>query len=270
MAVRNEADAVRKKELKGRLPVFTPSGLFRGNGASTLIRPTGLICIDIDGKDNRHVEDYGNLKQRLGKLPYVAFCGISVGGEGYYALIPIAQPDKFLRHFRSLQAEFSAMGITIDPACCDVSRKRFVSFDPEPYINQEAETYEGLADELVAFAPTLTAYGCADSTDGSVLLNEVRKYIHIIEKKEIDITVGWWAWFGIGCALHHTFGESGREMFHAVSQFHHLYNYPETDKLFNSIAKGRIDSGKPITIATFFRYARFYKVDVMVDFWDEE
>ena len=117
LAVRTESDARKKKELKTRLPAFTPSGLFRGGAANTLLKLTGLICIDIDRKDNLQVEGYDRLKDQLGRLPYVAFCGRSAGGEGYYAIVPIAQPNKLLLHFRSLQTEFSAMGITkIRPA----------------------------------------------------------------------------------------------------------------------------------------------------------
>lgn len=164
--------------MKTRLPAFTPSGLFRGGAANTLLKLTGLICIDIDRKDNLQVEGYDRLKDQLGRLPYVAFCGRSAGGEGYYAIVPIAQPNKLLLHFRSLQTEFSAMGITIDPSCCDVSRKRFVSYDPEPYINQEAEIYEGLADGDITGNATLSG---TDSEDEP--LKEVLKYIQIIEQK---------------------------------------------------------------------------------------
>ena len=106
LAVRTESDARKKKELKTRLPAFTPSGLFRGGAANTLLKPTGLICIDIDRKDNLQVEGYDRLKDQLGRLPYVAFCGRSAGGEGYYVIVPIAQPKKLLLHFRSLQTQF--------------------------------------------------------------------------------------------------------------------------------------------------------------------
>lgn len=69
LAVRTESDARKKKELKTRLPAFTPSGLFRGGAANTLLKPTGLICIDIDRKDNLQVEGYDRLKDQLGRLP---------------------------------------------------------------------------------------------------------------------------------------------------------------------------------------------------------
>lgn len=263
LAVRAETDAKRKKELKTRLPAFTPSGLFRGGGADTLLKPSGLICMDIDRKDNLQVEGYGNLKNRLGKLPYVAFCGRSAGGEGYYAIVPIAYPDKLLLHFRSLQAEFSAMGITIDPVCCDVSRKRFVSYDPEPYINPEAEPYEGLADgAAIIGVATISGTDCEDKE-----LKEVLKYIQIIEQKKVDITAGYANWLRIGYALHNAFGESGRKLFHRVSCFHPRYSYAETDRLFSGLSKG--NCANPVTIRTFFHYARRYGLEAVADFWEE-
>ena len=227
-----------------------------------MLKPTGLICIDIDRKDNLQVEGYDRLKDQLGRLPYVAFCGRSAGGEGYYAIVPIAQPNKLLLHFRSLQTEFSAMGITIDPSCCDVSRKRFVSYDPEPYINQEAEIYEGLADGDITGNATLSG---TDSEDEP--LKEVLKYIQIIEQKKVDITAGYANWLRIGYALHNAFGDFGRELFHRVSNFHPRYSYVETDRLFSGLSKG--NCANQVTIRTFFYYTRRYGLETVADFWEE-
>lgn len=260
--IREESNPKKKKELKTQLPVFTPCGRFKGLSADSLIKLTGFICLDIDKKDNLNVKDYNNLKEELSKLPYIAFCAHSVSGEGYYAIIPLAYPDKFLYHFRCLQQDFAKMGITIDPACSDISRKRFVSYDSEPYINQGAETYKGLTDELSL--PTTTTISQSDTVDDSALFEEVSKYLHIIEEKRIDITTGWPNWFRIGCALFNAFGESAREMFHSVSQFYPDYNYNETDRLFSNITKS--SSNKPVTIKTFFRYARQYGVNAVIDF----
>lgn len=262
MRVRAEKNPKKKKELKAQLPVFTPCGLFRGLEADSLRNLTGFICIDIDKKDNLNVENYSNLKEEFSKLPYIAFCAHSVSGEGYYAIIPLAYPDKFLYHFRCLQQDFAKMDITIDPACSDISRKRFVSYDSEPYINQGTETYKGLADELSL--PTTTTISRSDTVNDSALFEEVSKYLHVIEEKRIDITTGRENWFRIGCALFNAFGESAREMFHSVSQFYPDYNYNETDRLFSNITKS--SSNKPVTIKTFFRYARQYGVNAVVDF----
>ena len=265
MAVREELDTKRKKELKIRLPTFTPSGLFQKAGADSLIEHTGLICIDIDRKDNLNVECYDSLKERLGKLPYVAFCGRSVSGEGYYAIIPIAYPDKFLRHFRCLQQDFDIMGIIIDPACCDVSRKRFVSYDPNPHINHNAKIYEGLIEEPpIVDRHTINYSSPSYSTD---LSKDVYNYIRIIEQKEVDITKGYSNWIRIGYALFNTFGESARALFHTVSRFHPGYHFLKTDKLFSSFAKG--SSSNPATIHSFFHFARQYGLDKFIDFWDD-
>lgn len=126
--IRCQTDAEKKRVLKNELPTFTPSGLFSAGDAASLIRASGMICIDIDKKDNLNVEGYDRLKNRIAKLPYVAYCGLSVSGEGYFCIIPISDPNKFLLHFFSLQKVFTGMGITIDQACKDICRKRFVSF----------------------------------------------------------------------------------------------------------------------------------------------
>lgn len=133
-ATKDEKDIVKKE-----MPCITPSGLFSKRGKDYLIKHSGLIAIDIDGKDNTHVSNFSDLKNVLCKLPQIAYCGLSVSGQGYWALIPIAYPDKHEKHYQFLEKFFADKGLIIDPACKDVGRLRFYSYDPDAYFNHNAK-----------------------------------------------------------------------------------------------------------------------------------
>lgn len=146
-AVRKERDEDKRKALKLKLPSFTPSGVFETGKDSSLVCHTGLICIDIDKKANNDVENFDQLKALIAEVPYVAFCAHSVGGEGFYCIIPLKYPDSHREHFRSLQMDFARCGIVIDKSCINVGRDRFVSYDPEYYYNPNAMVYDRFVSE---------------------------------------------------------------------------------------------------------------------------
>ena len=97
-------------------------------------------------KDNPDIHDWEALKRDLASLPFVAYAGISVSGLGVFALIPILDPTKHKEHFDSLDRRFADYGLKLDRAPQNISSKRFVSYDPAPVWNTEAEVYEQLVE----------------------------------------------------------------------------------------------------------------------------
>ena len=270
-AVRNAKDLATKGNLKNALPSYTPSGTFGSWGYALLLKPTGLICVDIDKKENLQVEDFADLKDRLSKVPYIAYCGLSCGGEGYFCIIPIADHYLFRHHFHSLQMDFAAMGITIDEKCSDVGRKRFVSYDPDPWINHQPTIYEGLV-EVPRWCSNKSPVSGVTFDNADVAL--VDRYIDLIVEKKLDITYLYHNWLRIAYAFANTFGEAGRERFHKVSQFYdysrcdggNKYNPKETDELYDSALRG--NSPNPVTIKTFFFYARERGLDAEISLFE--
>lgn len=55
--IRNSEDKEIRNLLKARLPAITPSGLFTVRKKEGLIAHSGLICLDIDAKENPSIED---------------------------------------------------------------------------------------------------------------------------------------------------------------------------------------------------------------------
>lgn len=252
--IRNETDITKRRELKNALPNYTPSGLYNDSVKEKNLREsTGLICIDIDKKDNCNIQNFSQMKEEISIIPYIIYCGLSVGGEGYFCLIKIARPDKFKEHFKSIQQDFSRCGITIDNKCNNRNRVRFISYDSDPYINYEAHIYNHIIEEgkkqvsnkkLYSYNELYSAY-------------EVGLIISYINTRKIDITEGYECWFDIACALANTFGENGRGIFHEVSQYNVSYDPDKADEEFNKTLKYGYEK---ITIATFFHYAKLANI----------
>ncbi len=145
-------------KLKTQLPAGVVSGKVQnGMREQDIVERNDVACIDIDGQDNPALYDWEAVKQAVSKLPYVAYAGLSVSGLGIFALIPVADGMKHKEHFKALESDFAnttftitqnkdmeptvIRGIKLDPAPSNIASKRFVSYDPSPYINSCAEVY---------------------------------------------------------------------------------------------------------------------------------
>ena len=261
-AVRNEQDVDKRKALKKSLPSFTPSGVFATRRDDSLISHSGLICIDIDKKENGHIENFDKMKKLIAKVPFVSFCAHSVGGEGFYCIISIKYPDQHRLHFKSLQMDFARCGVTIDKSCINVGRIRFVSHDSEYYYNSDAVVYDMYVENAIS-RPQAARPIFKSSHVTPIMVDEL---ISIIEEKEIDITerLEYHEWFAIGCSLANYFGEAGREKFHTVNQFHPRYSPSETDKKFNDALSKKYN----YNIETFLYHAHKAGVTALADFLD--
>lgn len=128
-------DKDAKSELKKELPLFTASGTFSARKLAGLKEHSGVIAIDIDD-----IEDPKEAKSWLAADRFSWFTCLSVGGKGLVVFVKI-QTNKHLEAFQFLQEYYQAnYGLTIDKACKDIPRARFITYDPEAHLNEEAET----------------------------------------------------------------------------------------------------------------------------------
>ena len=84
-------------------------------------------------------------------------------------------------------------------------------------------------------------------------LEEVEQIIQGIETNKVDVTSAYSDWVNIGFAFADEFGETGRNLFHRVSQFHPEYSTQECDKQFDNCMKAR---GQGVSLKTFFYHAK--------------
>jgi len=134
--------AMTKEEkviLKNTLQCFTPAALLKTKkrGQVEEIGRTGLMQIDFDYAS---IQDYEieELKQAVFDLPFVAFCGLSCSGNGFYALAEIAEPDKLTEYAEHCFDVFIRYGIQPDTTKGrNIHDLRFVSYDSRMLIREE-------------------------------------------------------------------------------------------------------------------------------------
>lgn len=233
LAPQVEACKIKCESMKKDLPCATISGLFSPTRSKeNLVHHSGFICLDIDDHVNVRnsmgevvvkEQPLDNLLDVLSDLPWVLYAAHSAGGRGYFVLIPIGQVDDQHTHewyFECLEQEFLQYGFIIDPACSDVSRLRFLSYDEHPYRNPRALTYMGRANfigraerERIAEEERLRHeredhYARLNSNNPDRDLHVTERLVSEIEQRAFDITGSYDQCIKIGRSLY-SLGPSG-------------------------------------------------------------
>jgi hypothetical protein len=135
-------------EAKKQLPCFTASGTFATRKDADLLTHSGLIAFDIDTQANVGI-DLTTVRPRIEADPYTYACFTSVSGLNQVALVPIPT-DEHRGSFRALAAYYQqAYGVAVDQICSNVSQLRFVSYDPNLYLNEQATTFRETLTESI-------------------------------------------------------------------------------------------------------------------------
>ena len=231
------------------------------NEADSLIRPSNLICIDIDGKDNPSISDMEKFKKRLAELPYVMYCGLSASGKGAFCIIPYDDFGKHKLYFNALQREFKEMEIIIDSSCSDICRLRFYSYDEHPYVNWDAEVYTHTMEKTniahlkskevfskrssdiqisnenpraISIEEALLQPSNLDFASATPLskTEEAERLLNLVIERQIDITPIFNDWIKIGLVIKNLFGDKGLDLFLKVSSFYPKYNQEEAESKY--------------------------------------
>ena len=125
-------------QLKMCLPVVTLSGTFLTRNDDQCASHSGLIQVDVDGKDNPDLS-YGEMFSIVTGCPHVAVAFKSPGGDGVkgVGLCP-ANPATHKGSHEAFKEYFSARGIEIDDKTKNLSRACFLSHDPDLVVNDKA------------------------------------------------------------------------------------------------------------------------------------
>lgn len=257
------------KRQKMSMPLATMGGIFKNGGLKEdMISASKILTIDLDntkptdyhkyeGKEipNIHVKDWHLLKWQLARLPFVAYAGLSIGGYGLFLLIPIEDESLYLDYWKCLEHLFKKhLNLTIDPQTKDITRPRFVSYDPNPYINTQAEVFRIKLPEKRTTIP-VRRYSSSPSSSTE---EEVRKCVAEIERRNLDITSDYSEWIDIASALYNGLGEAGKQYFERVSRF-----YPNANERDINYKWEKNKNRSKVGIGTFFdicqRYGIMYK-----------
>lgn len=248
---------------KRKLPCATLSGRFAPTRAkSNLVQHSGFICVDIDdhyeerdsrGEMRSYTQNMAGVPELLSQLPFVLYASHSVGGVGYFALIPLGPIDEEHNHewyFDRLKEEFQLYGVVIDRACRDVTRLRFCSYDANPIRNAQAEPFLGQhkfvsrnerkrqEEESRRQALIAQVKARRQTTDDSA--NDYERVgicVRKCQQRNINLTEQYENWKEVGFALATAFGERGRDYFHALSAISTKYDYTENNRKYDNFLR---------------------------------
>lgn len=121
------------KELKAKLPAFLFNGTFNYRNINGLRDGSGFMILDFD-------DITSDFEKVLRESKFVYSYFISPSGTGFKALIkiPVVKSDfEYKSYFYAVQQAFT----NVDPSGKDVARLCYFSYDPNIYINDNAETW---------------------------------------------------------------------------------------------------------------------------------
>lgn len=264
IALRAKTEKKERDALKKNLPAATISGTFTKRAAGNIETYNGLVCLDFDAADNPE-KTPPDMKAALAAFDEVAYAAVSVGGAGVFAIIPTnnTDPTRHAEVVDLLGAAIAAHGLTYDRACKDVSRLRFVSYDPEAYINPTPAIFDAARlltlkpqpDEsrpprplvIRQDEPRTPPRGGAGGGDRT--RERVEALISAVEQSRTDLTDHYDEWIRIGFAIAAHFGMEGEDFYQRLSQFHPKYDHVETSKKYADFVR----NGRRIRIGTFFK-----------------
>lgn len=237
--LRAEKDESKRKTLKGKLPYVTISGKFKYRNEQGLEKHSGFICMDID-----HVDNIENTKGELCADNYFYAVFTSCSGGGLCAISKI-NPKAHLESFNFLSEHlFTKYSINVDEKCKDVSRPRYITYDPDTYVNDQSQ--------LCPVKPTPKKKAPAQ-VNYVFQENDFTEIINQITNSRIDLTADYEDWIKIGLALASKFGEQGRDYFHAFSQYNESYTHAKADKKYTHLLKS---ADAKVTIGTVYYLAK--------------
>jgi predicted P-loop ATPase len=235
-----EDKATRQKYKAEHLPYITTSGVFSERANAGLLEHSGLISIDIDG-----VENMAEVRDLLQSDPHTFILFKSVSGCGLCVVVKVtAKAENHLDHFRWLsQYYYDQYSIVIDESCKDVARARFVSFDPDIFVNEKSK----LAGKKVTpkTQPKKINWIATEDQMSRIVSELYSNHLNIAESYQDYLTCAF--------AIADGYGEQGRQYFHAVAGVSSKYNEKQADKKYDNAIK---TNKSKIKIGSFFYLAK--------------
>lgn len=136
--LRSVKDEKLQDVIKKNLPSVVFSGLFTARRDDAIVEYSNLIVMDFD-----HVADVDEFKAKMSKIPFMFAVWVSPRGNGIKCLVKIADGKRHKEHFAALEKEFPEA----DKSGKNISRVCYESYDPEIYINPNAEVYTQILKE---------------------------------------------------------------------------------------------------------------------------
>ena len=237
------------KDLKKKTaPLVTPSGSFSERKVDCLRKHSGFIAIDIDNLD-----DPAAVKERIGTNPYFYSAFISISGNGLCLIIKI-DGTRHLDAFNGIAAYlYNEYQLIVDQSGKDVSRARFVSYDPFLLLNTKSATFKKyLPKKKEQKHPKVMFI----KTDFDAMIKQM-------DDKGLNLCEEYSDWVRICYALVSEMQEEGRNHFHTLSSHSSKYNSLDCDSQFDACLKNHNETkAKKSSIGTIYFHAKQNGIDI--------
>jgi hypothetical protein len=147
--IRNTLDKEKAGELKKNLPCICFSGKFGSDRKDEqIIGHSQYLVLDFD-----NVYELRDKQTEIISNKFVYACWVSPSGNGLKALVKIANGDKHRDHFEALEEIFPE----VDKSGKNPSRVCYESYDPDIYVNPNAEVFNKIkkTEKIVTFERTV-------------------------------------------------------------------------------------------------------------------
>ena len=138
--IRNEKDKEKRNELKRGLYCILFAGEFKERNKNGLIHHSGLMVVDFDGYPT--AKEMNDHLEMLKTNNHFVTLFISPSGNGIKGVVKIPVSDKIEheKYFKQFYKDFEYN--YFDKSNCNVDRVCYESYDPNIYINYDAELYK--------------------------------------------------------------------------------------------------------------------------------
>ena len=230
-ALRERDEDAYKAKKEGTTAV-TVSGEFSYRSEAKMTAHTGILAVDIDRKDQA-----GDIAfDELAADKYTYALHRSLSGEGAVLYLKI-EGKRHREAYAGAEIYLAnKYGLMCDPSCKDPCRLRFVSFDPDLFLNENAALFK-------EYPPPVKAAPIAFYTQTD------RDFSHIFEQiraRSINIAESYADFLRLGFAFARHFGEAGRSDFHFIASQSAKYSYQKCDKQYTACLRHSATAGTGI------------------------
>lgn len=142
--IRNTKDKTKRNELKKGLPAICFSGEFNKRKDASLVKHSGLICLDFDNFDT--ASSLTKKRKELQEDKYSMAVFTSPSGNGLKVIVKIpGDEDNHRNYFLSLEDYYDCE--YFDTTCKNISRVCYESYDPDIYVNPKSAEWKKIIED---------------------------------------------------------------------------------------------------------------------------
>lgn len=242
-------DKKERNKLKAKNVLFRVSGSFAGQSDKDIRKHSGFIAIDIDNVENPNV-----IKDLVKSDPFVYSAFLSISGTGLCLIFRI-DGAKHYEAFEALSAYmYDKYQLISDQSCKNISRARYVTYDPYIYINEDAPVFKKYLPKKKDVKVKKVVFV---SSDFSQIIKDMYD-------RGVNITETYQEWVSVCFALVSEFGNSneGRDYFDSLSRNSTKYNAEDCLKQYEICLKAHNDyKDKKSTIGLIYHYAKYHGIE---------